>query len=38
MKYAQVPDLEKWKIDVVKDLIEVKWNMSEIEMRKLMNF
>ena len=31
MKYAPVPDLEKWKVDVVKDLIEVKWNLSEIE-------
>ena len=31
MKYAPVPDEDKWKICVVKDLLEVKWNISEIE-------
>ena len=37
MKYAPVPDLEKWKVDVVKDLIEVKWNLSEIENLEIDN-
>ena len=31
IQYAPVPDSDKWKIDVVKDLLEVKWNISEIE-------
>ena len=31
MKYAPVPDDEKWKISVIKDLLEVKWNFNEIE-------
>ena len=30
IKYAPVPDNEKWKISVIKDLLEVKWNFSEI--------
>jgi hypothetical protein len=31
IQYAPVPDSDKWKIDVVKDLLEVKWNISKIE-------
>ena len=31
MKYAPVHDDDKWKIQVVKDLLEVKWNTVEIE-------
>ena len=30
-KYAPVPEGDKWRIDVVKDLLEVKWNIAEIE-------
>jgi hypothetical protein len=30
-KYAPVPEQDKWRIEVAKDLIEVKWNISEIE-------
>ena len=31
MKYAPVPDEDMWKLDIVKELLEVKWNLKEIE-------
>ena len=30
-KFAPVPDVENWKIKVVKEILEVKWNIAEIE-------
>ena len=30
-KYAPIPNEDKWKVQVVKDLLEVKWNTSEFE-------
>ena len=31
MKYAPIPNEDKWKIQVVKELLEVKWNTREFE-------
>ena len=31
LKYAPVPAMEKWRVGVVKDLLEIKWNMIEID-------
>ena len=31
LKYAPVPENDLWKVEAVKDLLEVKWNLSEIE-------
>ena len=33
-KYEAIPEEDKWKIEVVKDLLEVKWNTAEIENLK----
>ena len=30
-KYAPVPEVDKWKIDVAKELMEIRWNVVEIE-------
>ena len=30
-KYAPIPDKEMWKIDVIKEMLELKWNESEID-------
>ena len=30
-KYAPIPDEEMWKIDVIKEMLELKWNESEID-------
>ena len=35
LKYAPVPEKDAWKVEVVKDLVEVKWNLSEIENIKI---
>ena len=37
MKYAPAHDDDKWKIQVVKDLLEVKWNTVEIENMEIEN-
>ena len=29
MKYFAVPDEHKWKIDLVKDMLELRWNNDE---------
>ena len=31
LKYAPVPADEEWKVEVVKELLEVRWNEKEIE-------
>ena len=31
MKYAPIPNEDKWKVQVVKELLEVKWNTREFE-------
>ena len=30
-KYAPVPEDDKWKIDVAKQLMEIRWNIVEIK-------
>ena len=30
LRFAPVPDQEKWRIVAAKDILEVKWNISEI--------
>ena len=30
-KYADVPEHETWRSDVIKDMLEVKWNEAEFE-------
>ena len=30
-KYVDIPEQELWKIDVIKELLELKWNESEID-------
>ena len=30
-KYVPVPEEDEWKIRIVKELLEVKWNIEEIE-------
>ena len=30
-EYEAIPEEDKWKIEVVKDLLEVKWSTAEIE-------
>ena len=30
-KYFPVPEEDEWKIRIVKELLEVKWNIGEIE-------
>ena len=37
LKYAPCPDHDKWRVQVVKDLLEVKWNTSEIENIEISN-
>ena len=31
LKYPPLPATEKWRVAVVKDLLEIKWNMIEID-------
>ena len=43
LRFAPVPNQEKWRIEAAKDMLEVKWNISEISnmeltMEILMNF
>ena len=30
-KYVDIPEQELWKIDVIKELLELIWNESEID-------
>jgi hypothetical protein len=30
LRYAPVPEEEKWRIEAAKDMLEAKWNISEI--------
>ena len=30
LRYAPVPEQEKWRIEAAKDMIEVKWTISEM--------
>ena len=32
MKYVKVPDDQKWRSALVKDLLEVRWNTLEIDV------
>ena len=31
LKYAPVPATDQWRVGVVKDLLEMKWNVTEID-------
>ena len=31
LKYAPVPATDEWRVEVIKDLLEMKWNMIEID-------
>ena len=32
MKYCEVPDDQKWRVALVKDLLEMQWNNAEIDV------
>ena len=32
MKYCSVPDEQKWRVALVKDMLEVRWNRVEIDI------
>ena len=34
MRYVKVPDDQKWRPALVKDLLEVRWNTLEIDVMK----
>ena len=34
LKYFEVPEAQEWRVAVVKDLMEVRWNMIEINVLK----
>ena len=31
MKFCEVPDDQIWRVKIVKDLIEMKWNLAEMD-------
>ena len=32
MKYCSVPEDQKWRVALILDLLELKWNMLEIDV------
>ena len=32
MRYCAVPDEQKWRVALVKDLLEMQWNSVEIDV------